>query len=66
MSISRWFCPALVNTNVTLYVGYQVKIMIHVNIIIWPELGAAYQHFKRSDLDYGFLTLFFVYLPGED
>lgn len=31
---------------------------------IATDCGAAYQHFKRGDLRYGFLTLFFVYLPG--
>eukprot|EP00090_Calanus_glacialis_P016767 TRINITY_DN26239_c0_g1_i1.p1 TRINITY_DN26239_c0_g1~~TRINITY_DN26239_c0_g1_i1.p1 ORF type:complete len:478 (+),score=77.25 TRINITY_DN26239_c0_g1_i1:95-1528(+) len=31
---------------------------------IATDFGAAYQHFKRGDLKYGFLTLFFVYLPG--
>jgi len=31
---------------------------------IATDCGAAYQHFKRGDLKYGFLTLFFVYLPG--
>jgi hypothetical protein len=31
---------------------------------IATDFGAAYQHFKRGDLRYGFLTLFFVYLPG--
>jgi len=31
---------------------------------IATDFGAAYQHFKRGDLHYGFLTLFFVYLPG--
>eukprot|EP00092_Neocalanus_flemingeri_P029066 GFUD01031553.1.p1 GENE.GFUD01031553.1~~GFUD01031553.1.p1 ORF type:complete len:480 (-),score=73.85 GFUD01031553.1:159-1598(-) len=33
-------------------------------IDIGTDFGAAYQHFKRGDLKYGFLTLFFVYLPG--
>jgi len=31
---------------------------------IATDFGAAYQHFKRGDFKYGFLTLFFVYLPG--
>jgi len=31
---------------------------------IGTDFGASYQHFKRGDLKYGFLTLFFVYLPG--
>ena len=31
---------------------------------IFTDFAAAYQHFKRSDVKYGALTLFFVYLPG--
>ena len=31
---------------------------------IFSDFAAAYQHFKRSDIKYGALTLFFVYLPG--
>ena len=31
---------------------------------IITDFAAAYQHFKRQDLRYGALTLFFVYLPG--
>ena len=31
---------------------------------IGTDFAAAYQHFKRGDLRYGLLTLFFVYLPG--
>ena len=31
---------------------------------IGTDAAAAYQHFKRGDLKYGFMTLFFVYLPG--
>jgi len=33
-------------------------------IDIFTDFAAAYQHFKRGNLKYGFLTLFFVYLPG--
>jgi len=31
---------------------------------IVTDCAAAYQHFKRDDVKYGALTLFFVYLPG--
>ena len=31
---------------------------------IFTDFAAAYQHFKRHDIRYGALTLFFVYLPG--
>jgi len=32
---------------------------------IVTDCAAAYQHFKRDDMKYGALTLFFVYLPGK-
>ena len=38
-------------------------IMKFVDII--TDFLAAYQHFKRGDINYGCLTLFFVYLPGK-
>jgi len=31
---------------------------------IVTDCAAAHQHFKRNDIKYGALTLFFVYLPG--